>query len=156
MFAHPRLRRLLDKFEDMIYYAELQMGAFNYEVPKDTVLIGTAPHIQHLGRRMTRQERDWMRSDDDRIHTADHSSQGSRGNSNLKPTQAYPAGFGAAHALAYQNLNLYDLGEHMEGGLELDFDDEEDVGLDLSDSEPDPYLEDLYSENPDYWDRSED
>ena len=117
------------------------MGAFNYEVPKNTILLGTAPQINQLGRRMSPDERLWMNSDDDRIHTATHDASGSRGTSDLKPTQAYPGGFGAAHAVAYHDLNLYDLGERMRPGRPLDLMDDEDAGLDdLPDLIPDPYL----------------
>jgi len=150
MWDHPRLKAVLEKYSDILFRCELQLGSYNYEVPKATVLIGTAPQLQHLGRRMSPNERLWMRSFDDRIHTASHDHTGSRGNRNLRPTQAYPAGFGAAHALAYRDLNLYDLGMPMTPGHTLDLSDDDAIPG-LIDDEPDPYLEDLYREDSQYW-----
>ena len=50
MWDHPRLKAVLEKYSDILFRCELQLGSYNYEVPKATVLIGTAPQLQHLGR----------------------------------------------------------------------------------------------------------
>ena len=108
MWEHPRLRKLLERINRKmgIHTANIHLGCFTLEQPKEVTLQGNAPHIQRLSRRMTTEERALMRDNGHRKPTATHwvSKDGkkrSRGSEDLKATQSYPTGFGCHHALAY-------------------------------------------------------
>ena len=85
-----------------------EMGAFGMKAEKDTILMGTAPYLPMLVRRLTPEQRKEIRSDNSKKQTAvvSYRADGSRnvhGGRDLKSTQAYPIGFGCAHALSFQS-----------------------------------------------------
>jgi hypothetical protein len=108
MFEYPKFKDYMAKHPE-VAKATLQMGAFGLPAQKDTILVGTAPYLRSLERRMAEAERhnlECMQAAAKAAATAlkyidrngDWRVQGGPG---LKATQAYPIGFGAAHALAY-------------------------------------------------------
>jgi hypothetical protein len=134
---------------------ETQLGAYNLECQKDLVLMGTAPHLQSMGRKMTKQERRQMHNSEPTPNTLHGHNETfgkfSRGlPESLKRTQAYPLAFGAANAIAFHEAQTVDLSKPMVPGNTLDFDDDLDVPG-LVDSDDDPFLEDLKSSDPTYW-----
>ncbi|MCP4240171.1 MAG: hypothetical protein GY772_06380, partial [bacterium] len=91
---HPEVRRI-----------RLEMGAYGLQAPKDTVLLGTAPYPHELERRLSPEDRRLLREHG--VRTVDLIPDGygrrrPRGSAELKGTQSYPLGLGAAHALAFQ------------------------------------------------------
>ncbi len=83
----------------------LEMGAYGGTSVKPTTLMGTAPYLRLLGGRCTPPLR--ARLELEGVHTTRRwiDAEGHRrvqGTSELRGTQAYPEGFGAAHALAFQ------------------------------------------------------
>jgi hypothetical protein len=101
------------------------------------------------GRMMTPEQRSMMRQDVDRQHTTayyvSNGRKASRGTEHLKPTQAYPQGFGAHHAVAFYDCGLCDPRSSMNPGHPLSTDDDESAGIEeLADDEVDPYLIDLH------------
>ncbi len=84
----------------------LDMGAFGLLAEKQTLLFGNAPYLPTLARRMSRMDKVHLNLRTDRMLTANRwvDEQGRarcQGAGDLKATQAYPLGFGAAHALAF-------------------------------------------------------
>ena len=77
---------------------------------KETVLVGTAPYLLKMSRRMTGTELEAMRNNEDRLITATsfvdkNGKKMCNGGKDLKKTQQYPMGFGCLHALLYQEAN---------------------------------------------------
>ena len=131
------------------------MGPHTLEAPKDLIIKGNSPHIKSLSRRMTKEERSDMRSNQDRPVTVIHGynqtyGKFSRGQPGLKKTQEYPVGFAAANALAFLEAGTVDLRKQMEPGHPLDFDDDIEIPG-LADAQEDPYLADLYTNDDKYW-----
>jgi hypothetical protein len=148
MFEHPRLKAVLARFESLIFKVHLQMGAFGLQSQKDTILIGTAPYLHKLARRMTHAEKEAMRESSDHVQTTVRyeDSKGIKrcvGTKDLKKTQAYPLSFGAAHALAYHYC-VHEAKAQLCPAL-----DPEDT--DDSDLEGDDALIDIWSNKPNYW-----
>ena len=83
----------------------LDMGAFKGGTSvKPTVLYGTAPYLQKLERRCSSEMRLKLRMEGVQTTKRSVDSNGVRrcqGTADLKGTQAYPWGWGAAHALAF-------------------------------------------------------
>ena len=74
------------------------MGAFGAESPKATQLVGTAPWIGGLKRTLSKKERAFPQLDISTSYTDTAGKQRFSGGSQLKATQAYPKGYGAATA----------------------------------------------------------
>jgi len=124
------------------------MGAFGLNNQKDTILIGTAPYLHKLARKMTHAEKEAMRDSNDHVKTTVRyeDSKGIKrcfGTKDLKKTQAYPLSFGAAHALAYHYF------VHEAQSQPCPALDPEDT--DDSDLEGDNALNDIWSNEPNYW-----
>jgi len=84
-----------------------EMGAFGMMAEKDMNLIGTAPYLPMLERRLTTEQRKELRSNSKRKQTSvvtvrADGTKNVQGGRDLKSTQAYPIGFGCAHALAFK------------------------------------------------------
>jgi hypothetical protein len=144
MFKYPRLKKLLDRFGDCINWAYVEMGCWSREMAKNTVLVGSGPHINRMGRRMTAQERKWMRGGHQKesaTHwTSTHGKKRSRGGKDLKPSQSYPMGFGCMHALEYKASFPPSNPSDSEPPPLIDLDTDSDSSLDGMD---DPCLADL-------------
>jgi len=144
MLQFSRLKKLLASMGDDIASAVSQLGSFNLEMQKDVVLTGWAPHIANLGRRMSTWERGLMRDGGHKKQSAHHWTENgkkrSRGADDLKPSQAYPTGFGCHHALAFADVNppTYP-GRSKSSGVLLD----DDSFSDSSVEDEDPALADL-------------
>lgn len=159
MFDHPMLSRFLQKLGSLVTKVELHMGCFNLELSKPTILLGWAPYLEKLQRRMTPLERFWMnrtKSRDVATHWVDSKSgkKRSRGGTDLKPTQSYPISFGCAHALAYAEFKEESDSEPPPL-LDLDSDKEDEVDLlnfeaddSSSDSDGAEALADIFEGNP--------
>ncbi len=110
MFEYAPFKRFLQRHAPLIKTARLHMGAFGLLAEKQTVLLGTAPHVEQLTRAMSTTDKHDLRERADAVRTV-HTKfdvvgrrrvQGTR---DLKSTQAYPLQFGAAHALAFQSCS---------------------------------------------------
>ncbi len=82
----------------------LDMGAYGGSSPKATHLYGTAPYLHTLATRCTGEDR--ARLQQDGVKTTRRWTDASgrarcQGTADLKGTQAYPEGWGAAHAHAF-------------------------------------------------------
>ena len=108
LFMHPRWKWLVRHYGHLMKTVKLDMGVFNLRFIKDTVLVGTAPYLENMGRRLSRDDRLAVRDNGHRVATTTDftdSTGRKRTNGNheqLKPTQAYDMGFGCQHALEYQ------------------------------------------------------
>ena len=107
MFEYPPFKRWLASAAaaGRVQRCHTQMGAFGLRAVKDTILLGTAPYLGGLARRMGARERQALREDRMTTAVVYRDSEGRRrckGGKDLKATQAYPFRFGLAHALAYQ------------------------------------------------------
>ncbi len=83
----------------------LDMGAYGGRSLKPTHLVGTAPYIQDLRRSCSALQRQRLATEGVATATAtldEHGRKRPQGTAALKGTQAYPEGFGASHALAFQ------------------------------------------------------
>ena len=83
----------------------LDMGAYGGSSVKPTTLMGTAPYLQLLSGRCTQELRARLELEGVSTTTRWTDAEGTRrcqGTAELRGTQAYPEGFGAAHALAFQ------------------------------------------------------
>jgi hypothetical protein len=81
------------------------MGAYGLLAIKGTILIGTAPYLDALARKMTQSEINNVSACSMQTTVTYIDKAGKKrchGGKDLKKTQAYPLGFGAAHALAFQ------------------------------------------------------
>jgi len=150
MWDHPRLQAVLGKYKNMTYTATVELGTYNLEARKELRLVGTSPHLRALdGTKMTAEQRMYMNMDEDRKRTAKHwkTADGrpmSRATEDLKPTQSYPLGFGAANAVAFYDEGICDPTQPMQPGLRISSDDDESAGIeDLTASDDDEYLKDL-------------
>ena len=149
MLQYRRLKKLLKSMGDDICTALVQLGSFNLEMQKEVALTGWAPHIANLERRMTTWERGLMRDGGHQKQSAHHWSENgkkrSRGADDLKPSQAYPTGFGCHHALAFAEVNppTYP-GRSQSSDLLLDDDSHSDSSID----DEDPALADLRTNDP--------
>ena len=105
MWEYPAFKRFLERHGSRVFRVKLQMGAFGLGAVKDTVLLGSAPYLPSLQRRLDPAERRAL--EDGRLQVVHKytDAQGRKhchGAADLKATQSYPLGFGAAHALAFQ------------------------------------------------------
>lgn len=154
LFDHPRMARFLARHQDIIYKAVLDMGCWSLRSPKATLLVGTAPYLPHLSRKMSSCEREAMVDSAMAIQTAKtyFDKEGKKRTSGLralKSTQSYPVGFGAAHCLVYHNQ----IGAHVDrqlpgAGL---CDDDDDSGEDAETIAQDPSLKDIWLKDPKFW-----
>ena len=82
------------------------MGAFGMRSVKGTILLGTAPYLGALVRRMTPRERKALQHDGRMLTAISWTDAAGRkrcqGGKDLKATQSYPVRFGLRHALAFQ------------------------------------------------------
>jgi hypothetical protein len=109
MFQYAPFASFLQKHPALSICTE--MGAFGMMAEKDMMLMGTAPYLPNLVRRLTHEQRKALREDKGRKVTSTvtvradgvKSVQGGR---DLKATQAYPIGFGCAHALCFQEHDI--------------------------------------------------
>ena len=84
----------------------LDMGAFGGTSQKPTHLVGTAPYLARLARRCSPEEKLRLRIEGVQTTTRWLDPDGKKrcqGTAELKGTQAYPEGWGAAHALAFHS-----------------------------------------------------
>ncbi len=103
---HPHWRKVLQRYRHILHEVVVHGGCYNLESQKPLKLVGTAPYLQQLARTMTPAERALMRGNSDRrIMVCRDTKGGVQGSSSLKSSQSYPIGFGAAHALAYQEMD---------------------------------------------------
>ena len=82
------------------------MGVFGLRAFKATRLWGTAPYLDRLQQALPSHERKALRLRPDRLETTTRwvdaeGRQRCQGGKDLHQTQAYPLGFGAAHALEF-------------------------------------------------------
>jgi len=107
LFQHPSWVVFNKRYENIIDYAAIDLGAYTLSCVKSIIIIGTAPYIKSMGRRLTTNERATVRYNTNKGITAVTTVSAS-GRKNvqgcklaLKATQSYPMGFGSAHALLY-------------------------------------------------------
>jgi hypothetical protein len=106
MFEYPPFKQwLASDSAGRVQRIQTQMGAFGMPATKDTILLGTAPYLGELARRMTHSERDALKSC--RMNTSVNYTDAAgrkrvQGGKDLKATQSYPVRFGVAHALAFK------------------------------------------------------
>jgi hypothetical protein len=104
MWEYPKFAKFLKKHPE-IKQIKLQMGAYGLLAQKDTILMGTAPYLGALGRKMVQSEIQHVAAEAMETTVTYIDEGGTKrchGGKDLKQTQAYPLGFGAAHALAYK------------------------------------------------------
>jgi len=155
LWEHPRARRFLLRWQHFVSDALVDMGCFNLRCQKSLLLRSWAPYLPNLCRSMTRKERKWMKAGHQLQHTRHTTSECGKkkrtGKKKPKLTQAYPMGFGCAHALCYQehvlSLPSASAANTMPQPLNLSPSDTEDseIGTD------DEYLFDLIKNQPDHW-----
>lgn len=149
MFSYPRLQKLLARMGSAVTWVKIEMGCFNLEMAKNTLLVGWAPHLAAMGRRMSSNERAMMRSAGGKKkktshHWTDGGKKRSRGGRDLKATQSYPMGFGCHHALQYErNVPVCDPTDDDFPGL-VDSDTESDSSI----PHDDPCLADIINGDP--------
>ncbi len=108
MFEYPPFKQwLASDSAGRVQRIQTQMGAFGMPAVKDTILLGTAPYLGELARRMTPSERDALASSRGRMKTTVKYTDAAgrtrvQGGKDLKATQSYPVRSGMAHALAFQ------------------------------------------------------
>ena len=165
MWNYPAFVRFLERHgQGRIARVRLQMGAFGMEAVKDTVLLGSAPYLPLLERRMDAQDRQALR-EGSRLQVVHKyvDVQGRKrchGARDLKATQSYPMGFGAAHALAFQRHDLAvatatPSGSSATAGPSSTLRGPAPATADpLSDSEDDWFLEDLKTWDANRWHRN--
>ena len=104
LWHYPAMRRCLRDQGLTRPTAVLDMGAFGGSSVKPTHLWGTAPYLPELARTCSAPQRLRLRVAGVQTTTRTKDAKGRRrcqGTPALKGTQAYPWGFGAAHALAF-------------------------------------------------------
>lgn len=102
LFDYPAMRDRLQHSRAMV--CRLDMGAFGAESVKPTVLVGTAPQLQHLARTCSGLERQHLHAEgvQTTVRSTDASGrQRCTGTKALKATQAYPWGFARVHAFHF-------------------------------------------------------
>lgn len=106
MFDYEPMKRFLESCEG-VQRVQLQMGAFGMAACKDTWLVGVAPWLGRLARRLSPAERSALREEDamqvTRTYTDATGARRCQGAKDLKATQSYPMSLGAAHALAFRD-----------------------------------------------------
>ena len=103
MWDYPAMQACLQR-HGIRQGVQLDMGAYGGTSLKPTTLMGTAPYLWVLERRCPRGLRERLSLEGVVTTTTwtDESGQKrAQGTAELKGTQAYPEGFGAAHALAF-------------------------------------------------------
>lgn len=103
LWDYPAMRRCLTE-HGLKHPTVMDMGAFGGSSVKPTHLWGTAPYLGELARTCSAPERLQLRLAGVQTTLRSTDAQGRRrcqGTADLKGTQAYPWGFGAAHALAF-------------------------------------------------------
>ena len=102
LWHYPAMQQVLQQGQAQA--CRLEMGAFGGSSQKPTVLMGTAPYLARLERTCTPEEKAILRDHgvQTTVRMVDASGKvRAQGTSSLKGTQAYPWGFGKAHALAF-------------------------------------------------------
>ncbi len=115
MWLYPAVRERMARHQ--VKPLRLEMGAYGGSSRKPTHLVGTAPYLPSLQRSCTGPEREALRSYGVRTaHTYTDSKGRKRcaGSKDLKATQAYPDGFGSAHALAFRDAQQLNFPEGMD------------------------------------------
>jgi hypothetical protein len=107
VWSHPRWLYLTRKYGDQIKWVETDMGIFTLDLVKKTIIVGTAPYIHKLGKILSPEARKFVIDNPEKKHTStpyiDSSGKPrTNGGPDLKGTEEYPMGFGARHALLYQ------------------------------------------------------
>ncbi len=103
LWDYPALRDVLRRHRSGRCF--LHMGAYGGTSLKPTTLMGTAPFLTQLARRCSPQQGLRLQLWGVRTTKKWRDGQGKKrcqGTGALKGTQAYPEGFGAAHALAFR------------------------------------------------------
>ena len=103
LWNYPAIRQRLQE-DGLMHPTVLDMGAFGGSSVKPTHLWGTAPYLAKLARTCDGPQRLQLRVEGVQTTHRSVDSTGRRrcqGTRDLKGTQAYPWGFGAAHALAF-------------------------------------------------------
>ncbi len=106
MFRWRPVRRFAEACPD-IRDIRLEMGCFGLLAEKETILWGNAPWMAKLAIKLSSPDRQHLRARPDRVLTSHRWVDASgrlrcQGSGALQSTQEYPKGFGAAHALAFQ------------------------------------------------------
>ena len=108
MWEYPATKETLQRHSAEL--VRLDMGAFGGTSVKPTHLVGTAPYLQELARTCSAEDREQLRLNGVRTAVQYTDAQGQKrcyGSAALKGTQAYPDGFGAAHALAFKKARVH-------------------------------------------------
>ena len=105
MFEYGPFAEFLKRHSTNSVFTE--MGAFGMRAEKDMMLVGTAPYLDMLVRRLTTEQRKTLRGDAKKAKTSVVTVRADgtkcvQGGRDLKSTQAYPIGFGCAHALSFK------------------------------------------------------
>ena len=105
MFEYGPFAAFLERHPASSIFTE--MGAFGMMAEKDMVLVGTAPYLPMLTRRLSSDQRKELRQNSERKQTTKVSVRADgrknvQGGRDLKSTQAYPIGFGCAHARCFK------------------------------------------------------
>ncbi len=103
MWDYPAMQDFLQRH--CVPSVGLDMGAYGAECVKATTLKTSAPYLWALERRCDAALRQALKREGVATTTAWTDGQGQRkcqGSAELKGTQVYPEGFGAAHGLAFQ------------------------------------------------------
>ncbi len=103
MWQYPAMEQLLHRHG--VLPVHLEMGAYGALSRKPTDLMGTAPYLRVLARTCDRELRQALAESGLETTTKWVDGEGKKrcqGTKDLKGTQTYPEGFGAAHALAFK------------------------------------------------------
>jgi len=145
MFSHPRWVDFMRMCGHLIKQIKLDMGAYTLTSFKDSIIIGTAPYMEMMARKLEAEERLLVRHNGHRLQTGtlfvDKSGkQRVNGGEGLKATQAYDMGFGANHALLYQQWHSEHYAAECAKPVPRLFVDDDAIGA----AHEDPYLRDLF------------
>jgi len=125
MWQHPDLKRVLEDKQHPVFRVHMDLGAWSLDNQKPTTLVGTAPWLPQLERRMTPTERLALQLNDARVETAvkyedKRGIKRCQGTSALKSTQSYSMNFGSAHALAFHKFVVDNKVDKGQQGLLID------------------------------------
>ncbi len=107
LWQYPAMRDCLDR--QGAQSCALEMGAYGAQSVKPTTLMGTAPFLRELERKCSKELRHCSSNEGVVTTTKWTDTQGRKrcqGTDQLKGTQQYPEGFGAAVALAFKDHEL--------------------------------------------------
>jgi hypothetical protein len=153
MWDHPDLKRVLEDARHPVFRVDMDLGAWSLDNQKPTTLVGTAPWLPQLGRRMSQSERLALKMNDARVETAvkyqdKKGIKRCHGSAALKSTQSYSMNFGAAHALAFHKFVVDNNIDKDKPGLALQL---EHLGEHMPDCDLPDSFDDIIAGNRDKW-----